>query len=246
MPSRILAWSLCWQHRPLLPARLRQLRRGIGRQAYSGNHREQQCNRMEFGQSWEWGRPGSHVTTARTGSDWAAVSMDDPASWDNGEAPNAIAEATDPHAEPFSQGTDSAEVLPNPDQAASSSSQGMDALQVPNSNHAVTLPLEDMPWGFMMRPADSMHSACMHHHPLRLRGSSFPLAFLLQVSELLDGRRGSLDLAQIERVFPFPLDKFQAQAVDILLQGDSVVVSAPTGAGKTAIAEAAICAVLAR
>ena len=64
--------------------------------------------------------------------------------------------------------------------------------------------------------------------------------------ELLAGGRSGLSLAEVERVFPFPLDKYQAQAVDILLQGDSVVVSAPTGAGKTAVAEAATCAVLAR
>jgi superfamily II RNA helicase len=68
----------------------------------------------------------------------------------------------------------------------------------------------------------------------------------VQVSELLASGRADLSLAEISRAFPFPLDKFQAQAVEILLQGDSVVVSAPTGAGKTVIAEAATVAVLAR
>ena len=47
-------------------------------------------------------------------------------------------------------------------------------------------------------------------------------------------------------MLPFELDRFQEQAIDILLNGSSVVVSAPTGAGKTIIAEAATLAVIAR
>ena len=41
-------------------------------------------------------------------------------------------------------------------------------------------------------------------------------------------------------IFPFPLDEFQHQAIDALNQGHSVVVSAPTGSGKTLIGEYAI------
>ncbi|WP_320663816.1 DEAD/DEAH box helicase [Prochlorococcus sp. MIT 1223] len=41
-------------------------------------------------------------------------------------------------------------------------------------------------------------------------------------------------------IFPFPLDDFQLQAIDSLNQGHSVVVSAPTGSGKTLIGEYAI------
>ncbi len=41
-------------------------------------------------------------------------------------------------------------------------------------------------------------------------------------------------------VFPFPLDGFQLEAIDALNQGHSVVVSAPTGSGKTVIGEYAI------
>lgn len=67
-----------------------------------------------------------------------------------------------------------------------------------------------------------------------------------QVAELLASGRGDLSLAEIARVFPFPMDRFQEKAVQILLRGASVVVSAPTGAGKTVIAEAATVAVLAR
>ncbi len=45
--------------------------------------------------------------------------------------------------------------------------------------------------------------------------------------------------------YPFPLDPFQEEAIRHILAGDSVVVSAPTGAGKTLIAEFAIYKALA-
>jgi superfamily II RNA helicase len=41
-------------------------------------------------------------------------------------------------------------------------------------------------------------------------------------------------------LFPFPLDDFQLEAIDALNQGHSVVVSAPTGSGKTLVGEYAI------
>ena len=62
---------------------------------------------------------------------------------------------------------------------------------------------------------------------------------------MLSGK-GHICLQDIIGVLPFELDRFQEQAIDILLKGSSVVVSAPTGAGKTVIAEAAALAVLAR
>ena len=40
--------------------------------------------------------------------------------------------------------------------------------------------------------------------------------------------------------FPFGLDDFQKEACEIIDKGESVVVCAPTGAGKTVIAEHAI------
>ena len=46
-------------------------------------------------------------------------------------------------------------------------------------------------------------------------------------------------------VFSFPLDDFQLEAVAALNQGHSVVVSAPTGSGKTLVGEYAIHRVLA-
>ena len=36
--------------------------------------------------------------------------------------------------------------------------------------------------------------------------------------------------------FPFELDDFQKEACDCISEGESVVVCAPTGAGKTVIA----------
>ncbi len=44
----------------------------------------------------------------------------------------------------------------------------------------------------------------------------------------------------LEHLFPFPLDPFQLEAIDALNQGHSVVVSAPTGSGKTLVGEYAI------
>ena len=46
-------------------------------------------------------------------------------------------------------------------------------------------------------------------------------------------------------IFPFPLDKFQLEKINALDQGYSVVVSAPTGSGKTLIGEYAIYKALA-
>ena len=46
-------------------------------------------------------------------------------------------------------------------------------------------------------------------------------------------------------IFPFPLDDFQLDAIAALNQGHSVVVSAPTGSGKTLVGEYAIYRALA-
>jgi superfamily II RNA helicase len=40
---------------------------------------------------------------------------------------------------------------------------------------------------------------------------------------------GVVNLDQLQTLFTFKLDDFQAQAVEVLLQGRSVVVCAPTG-----------------
>jgi ATP-dependent RNA helicase HelY len=57
----------------------------------------------------------------------------------------------------------------------------------------------------------------------------------------------ALDLLRsFERRYPFPLDDFQVRAILAILEGSSVIVSAPTGAGKTLVAEFAIHDALAR
>ena len=49
----------------------------------------------------------------------------------------------------------------------------------------------------------------------------------------------------LERL-PFAPDRFQREAIEAFAEGSSVVVTAPTGAGKTLVAEAAIAIVLER
>lgn len=44
-------------------------------------------------------------------------------------------------------------------------------------------------------------------------------------------------LDQFQVMYPFPLDAFQRDAISTLLRGDSVMVAAPTGSGKTVVAE---------
>ena len=58
-------------------------------------------------------------------------------------------------------------------------------------------------------------------------------------TQLSPSASGSRDL-ELESLFPFPLDPFQLEAIDALNQGHSVVVSAPTGSGKTLVGEYAI------
>ncbi|HLC42043.1 MAG TPA: DEAD/DEAH box helicase [Methylomirabilota bacterium] len=57
------------------------------------------------------------------------------------------------------------------------------------------------------------------------------------------GRLQALDLdlyRSFQARYSFPFDDFQVQAIRAILEGDSVIVSAPTGAGKTLIAEFSI------
>jgi ATP-dependent RNA helicase HelY len=53
----------------------------------------------------------------------------------------------------------------------------------------------------------------------------------------LTGDEFAHDLAQFEALYPFALDRFQREAIATLLAGDSVMVAAPTGTGKTVVAE---------
>ena len=45
------------------------------------------------------------------------------------------------------------------------------------------------------------------------------------------------DRAELIAHYTFPLDRFQLQAMDALDDGQSVLVAAPTGSGKTVVAE---------
>ena len=47
----------------------------------------------------------------------------------------------------------------------------------------------------------------------------------------------SPDRSELTARYPFPIDRFQADAFDSLDRGDHVVVAAPTGSGKTVVAE---------
>ena len=62
------------------------------------------------------------------------------------------------------------------------------------------------------------------------------------------GHPSGLDFDLVEAFrqrYPFPLDPFQEEAIRHILSGKSVIVSAPTGAGKTLVAEFAIYRTLA-
>jgi len=61
-----------------------------------------------------------------------------------------------------------------------------------------------------------------------------------------DASRQPLAVADYEALVGFPLDPFQAEAVEAYLRGHSVLVAAPTGTGKTAIAELAVLDALRR
>src|SRR4051794_6152361 len=61
-----------------------------------------------------------------------------------------------------------------------------------------------------------------------------------------DASRQPLAVADFEALVGFPLDPFQVEAVEAYLSGHSVLVAAPTGTGKTAIAELAVLDALRR
>ncbi len=58
--------------------------------------------------------------------------------------------------------------------------------------------------------------------------------------------RAAANLAAFRATYPFPLDPFQEEAIDLLMRGESVMVAAPTGTGKTIVAEYAVFDAMAR
>src|SRR5919198_3581671 len=49
-----------------------------------------------------------------------------------------------------------------------------------------------------------------------------------------------IDPERFAATYPFPLDEFQVEALQALREGESVLVAAPTGSGKTVVAEYAV------
>src|SRR5438270_746585 len=49
-----------------------------------------------------------------------------------------------------------------------------------------------------------------------------------------------MNRAELTAAYPFPLDDFQVRSLDALDAGQSVLVAAPTGSGKTVVAEYAV------
>lgn len=76
----------------------------------------------------------------------------------------------------------------------------------------------------------------MPNHPSSIPAAHAPTAAApTAMAELAPEIRHALD--QFAALYPFPLDDFQREAIATLLRGDSVMVAAPTGSGKTVVAE---------
>ncbi|HZO71659.1 MAG TPA: DEAD/DEAH box helicase [Ktedonobacteraceae bacterium] len=60
------------------------------------------------------------------------------------------------------------------------------------------------------------------------------------MDDVANGYGGGIDIQAFVARYPFPLDAFQLEAIEQLAQDQSVLVAAPTGTGKTLVAEFAI------
>lgn len=84
----------------------------------------------------------------------------------------------------------------------------------------------------MLTTACSAPQTCLCSAPLsRYASTVVPAAPELEaLLSAAEASGGSVSLDQLQALFSFQLDDFQAQAVQVLLHGRSVVVCAPTGA----------------
>lgn len=78
------------------------------------------------------------------------------------------------------------------------------------------------------------------------RSENDPVELLRQRFSLLDNNDLSAQQSLILSAFPFSLDRFQTSALSALSRGESVVLSAPTGSGKTVVGEMAVYLALCR
>src|SRR5215217_3277662 len=83
------------------------------------------------------------------------------------------------------------------------------------------------PWSSTLTPAASTSTAQLLERS----------AIVTDPASVGDSGRFDDVIAQFESFYPFALDAFQRQAIQTLLAGDSVMVAAPTGTGKTVVAE---------
>src|SRR5437870_1455433 len=72
--------------------------------------------------------------------------------------------------------------------------------------------------------------------PAQLPGSEVQNSKLKTQNSKLPAEAEAL-LEEFRARYPFPLDPFQEEAIAYLAGGDSVMVAAPTGTGKTVVAE---------
>mmetsp|Transcript_6287 Transcript_6287/g.22382 ORF Transcript_6287/g.22382 Transcript_6287/m.22382 type:complete len:492 (-) Transcript_6287:62-1537(-) len=77
-------------------------------------------------------------------------------------------------------------------------------------------------------------------------GAPWNIASLSGTPEVVDALRskfrqtGQITTEELASCFPFPVDEFQMDAIRALIEKRSVIVSAPTGSGKTVCGEAAV------
>lgn len=81
-------------------------------------------------------------------------------------------------------------------------------------------------------PARTLDSVVPSDHPTAPVGATPAFGYTLQRDPAVEA-----EINQFSSLYAFPLDEFQREAIRTLIHGDSVMVAAPTGTGKTIVAE---------